>query len=285
MITLLIITLIMSFLHASTTEQTTGPVTYCKYRESGMRYNHEYIFELKKDGTATLTRTKNWRDKGETVTVPASVGDELWQLADRHKMYKYKDSYSPIGRILDGVMWHLEMNFTTGKELYTGGDNAWPNGGGINELDKYLQGIWEQYRPYIKLFSYRLEETMVNPTYYFLVERDEEGKFWFTNGSECDREDARKVELSNYEVEELWDIIEEAGMRKYKRDYEPKFRIYDGYMWVLHATFSDGSPSIYSSGYNAMPDGDGIKRMVDFFTRTWNHLKEKSIPAPIETYK
>ena len=284
MITLLIITMLLSIFGKSAAEPQQGPVTYCKYRESGMRAAVEYIYEQKEDGTCTLSLKENWSDEITTLNVPASVGEELWQIAQKYNMCKYKDSYTPRMRVLDGTMWHLEMKFTQGKNLYTSGENAWPSGGGIHKLGEYLESVWMQYRPKIKKFEYLYRETTVEPRYHVLIEPDENGNYWMTNGSGVRAEEARKAILQEDAYNELYSIINNYKMTDYKRDYRPEYDVFDGYMWNIYVYFGKGEKSVYSSGYNEDPENNGLRRLEKFIDKWWDRIQDRSVPAPMSEY-
>jgi len=73
-------------------------------------------------------------------------------------------------------------------------------------------------------------------------------------------------QLSKEEMSQLRQIILEEKMYNYKEHYRPPFRVLDGYQWYFNARFSDGS-SIYSSGSNAKPRGEGLQRIRDCMMR------------------
>ena len=58
-------------------------------------------------------------------------------------------------------------------------------------------------------------------------------------------------------------IIEDEKMYQYKESYRPMLEVLDGWSWTFRARFSDGS-SIFSSGSNASPKGDGLRRIRDY---------------------
>jgi len=58
-------------------------------------------------------------------------------------------------------------------------------------------------------------------------------------------------------------IIEDEKMYQYKESYRPTLEVLDGWSWFFRARFSDGS-SIYSSGSNASPKGNGLRRIRDY---------------------
>jgi hypothetical protein len=57
------------------------------------------------------------------------------------KMYGYKESYSPIFKVLDGYSWHLRVRFSDGTSISSGGSNARPEGDGLKRLENYLNQL------------------------------------------------------------------------------------------------------------------------------------------------
>lgn len=290
MITLLIITLIMSFLHkgkAADTVEPQGPVTYLSYSESGMRHRFEYTYRQAEDGTCTLSRKEGWNDnlQPRTFTVNPSVGDKLWKLVKKHEMYKYKSSYTPSMRILDGKSWHLEAAFTKGDKLYTGGENAWPSGDGIEDLEKYLDDIWATFPPEVDELKYRVHGSTMYPEWDVIIEWEYTTEtFWMTNASNCERKDARKVQVPQSMIDQIGQIIIEEKMFDYKHEYNPPamYTVYDGESWNLAISLKNCPRGIYSSGYAAWPSGYGLRRLEKLFEQTWEELKKKSVPAHLK---
>ena len=58
-------------------------------------------------------------------------------------------------------------------------------------------------------------------------------------------------------------IIEEEKMYAYKERYRPPMEVLDGESWGFSARFADGS-SIYTSGSNAWPEGNGLGRIQSY---------------------
>lgn len=67
-------------------------------------------------------------------------------------------------------------------------------------------------------------------------------------------------QISKEAADTIRQIIIEEKMYKYKEHYRPKMQVLDGYGWHFAAKFSDGT-SIYSSGSNARPGGNGLGRI------------------------
>jgi hypothetical protein len=52
-------------------------------------------------------------------------------------------------------------------------------------------------------------------------------------------------------------------------------------MWSLEIKFKEGE-SLYSSGSNAGPSGDGLQNLSTLFKRTWKEVEAKAEPYPLE---
>ena len=63
------------------------------------------------------------------------------QIVLEEKMYGYKESYSPIFKVLDGYSWHLRVRFSDGTSISSGGSNARPEGDGLKRLENYLNQL------------------------------------------------------------------------------------------------------------------------------------------------
>ena len=69
--------------------------------------------------------------------------------------------------------------------------------------------------------------------------------------------------LTAEQVQHFREIIEEEKMYAYKGRYVPPMEVLDGESWGFSARFADGS-SIYTSGSNAWPKGNGLGRIQSY---------------------
>ena len=284
MLTLLLIVFLMSLFGKGKAADHEGPVTYLTYSESGMRHRFEYTFERAEDGTCTISRKEGWdhEDKGPTYEVDPSVADQLWDLVKKYKMLSYKSSYTSSSRILDGKMWHIDAKFAKGEPFYTGGENAWPSGGGVDALEKFLDKLWDQIPPEIEYMRFREQGSTMYPSEYFILKQDDKGTYILQNSSNCDRQKARAVKVPRDFLDELGKIIVEEDMLSYRHDYQCEFDVLDGSSWSLTIRLKNHHTSIYSEGYMAWPDGDGLRRLNKLCRETWEALEKKSFPMPLE---
>ena len=127
----------------------------------------------------------------------------------------------------------------------------------------------------VTYLQYRLSE-MRNRTEY-IFERTEDGTCYLTRILGYRDEEGKKVQVPEATAEELWQIIQEEKMTKYKDRYTPKCDIRDGYMWLLDVRFKEGK--LYTGGDNVMPDGGkGIHRLEKYLENLW----EKMVPPVAE---
>ena len=277
----------MSLFHRSKpAEEPVGPVTYLSYSRSEMRFHEELIFAKNEEGVYTLTRQVGYNDdERRAVTVPASVGEDIWRIMQNEKILNYKESYAPRVKVLDGYMWSLGASFAKGKHFRTEGDNEIPDGGeGIDKLVKYLRLTWFAHAEplHVKNMCYQVSGMTMYPIVYFALQRDEKNHLWLVNGSECAKEMAKKVQVSKTFEEQFWQIVVEEQMLGYERTYEPEYQVLDGESWYLDLSFIDSDAYVYSSGHEAYPYGQGLQRIRQLCFDTWTQLEKKAKPSPIE---
>ena len=287
MITALIILLLMNLFGCSNKSEPKGPVKYLQYSCSEMRDRVEFVYTRAEDGSGTLTKKRGYNDEeGQTIQLPASVGDELWKIVQEYKMYSYKESYSPAFEVRDGYMWKLRAKFTEGNDIYTSGDNAMPdNGRGIRKLVDYLNELWDrQNLPQVKSMNYRVNGSVAEPLCYFMLKHDPKNykRFLLINGSLCHRTESRAVEVPVSFVEQIHQIVQEEKMLDYACDYRPEYDVLDGRSWTIYIDFEYSKVSVYSSGYEAYPPTNGLERIEKLCRDTWKELESKSVQYPLD---
>ena len=60
------------------------------------------------------------------------------------------------------------------------------------------------------------------------------------------------VNVPDYKILSFWDRIEQIGIWKWKKSYDPKYEILDGYNWELKLRDRNGRAK-YCSGYESFP--------------------------------
>ncbi len=110
--------------------------------------------------------------------------------------------------------------------------------------------------------EYSRHGTMARAEFEGSVERDSSGAFVLTAMKETYGPLFEK-KVDAEVMKHFRQIIEEEKMYQYKESYRPALEVLDGWSWIFRARFSDGS-SIFSSGSNASPKGDGLRRIRDY---------------------
>jgi hypothetical protein len=115
-----------------------------------------------------------------------------------------------------------------------------------------------------------------HPVFAFYLEHDKEkGRYLLTNASDCERENGRTIEVPDSFVQKLVQIVKEEKMYEYERDYQSPYMVLDGDSWTLYIGFENREMTVYSSGYMAYPEGDGLKRVEQLCRETWAELGPK----------
>ena len=123
-----------------------GAFRYYEYQSSTMRaYPYEYYrLECSEDGALTLSWSKVSSDL-TVLRVPDDAAREAVSIIEQYRLTGLKSSYRPVGRVLDGTMWHVY--FTVGeKDISCNGENAWPaerQRKGIEAMNAYFNTLIE----------------------------------------------------------------------------------------------------------------------------------------------
>ena len=64
--------------------------------------------------------------------------------------------------------------------------------------------------------------------------------------------DAKITDVQDYKILSFWDRIEQIGVWKWKKSYNPKYEILDGYQWELKLRNRKGEAK-YIEGHESYP--------------------------------
>ena len=95
------------------------------------------------------------------------------------------------------------------------------------------------------------------------------------NSTNRSPKEALRAEVPAYVADSLAQIVREEKMSKYKEHYTQPYTILDGTSWSLYVRFDDKT-SCVSSGYEAWPEGDGLKKLQAFLREVWLQVEEKA---------
>lgn len=120
-----------------TTKEPNAPLIKYSYRLSNTSIMpmKEFTVEKIDEITCKVTFASDFDpQKGGVVmdSLETSIGllQEIEKEVRAHKMYKYKEHYTPPFRILDGKSWIMSMKFED-SYFYSSGENEYPSDNGL----------------------------------------------------------------------------------------------------------------------------------------------------------
>ena len=127
----------------------------------------------------------------------------------------------------------------------------------------------------ITAMEYCVDNATRYPTCHFVLRMDEDGRYWLTNGTGCDIENAPSVEVPVDFVEQLKQIVIEERMMGYKAEYSSwrHRHVCGGDMWRFTLSFADSETAVSSFGYMVYPKGNGLSRLEQLCRTTWEKMK------------
>ncbi len=110
------------------------------YSDRGMMAypNFDYRMQREADGSVWCLAFSHESCAYEKYSVDSSRLDSACCIIRDHKMYAYKDRYSPMLEVLDGNSWGFSAAFADGSYLSSSGNNAEPNNGGLSALRQFF---------------------------------------------------------------------------------------------------------------------------------------------------
>ncbi len=119
-----------------------GKLLKLEYRRSTMRSERQYEVKLTTEANGDVMLRAKKEPYGPLLQkkLTAEEVDGFVRIITEEKMYKYKEMYKPIFRVLDGYMWHFSAVFEQGK-IYSSGDNATPSGEGLEKICEYAASL------------------------------------------------------------------------------------------------------------------------------------------------
>lgn len=134
---LMIFTLLSLFSCATAKKAPVNSMTSYSYSySSSPAYNHnEYSAKLLENGSCQIGFAHN--KQGDTIIVGGEVMKQIEAVYREHKIYNYKNRYTPAFEVLDGDSWYYSAYF--GKESFSSsGSNAGPSDRGLSEINNVI---------------------------------------------------------------------------------------------------------------------------------------------------
>lgn len=134
---------LFSLIGCSVKKMPEGELLSVEFARSGMRAGNEYEGRVEKDSSGVITLTAMKEPYGPLFEKRLSAKDlqKFRQIIEENKMYKYKDSYRPMVRVLDGWSWSFTAVFSDGTSISSHGSNAGPSDDGLQEIRELMQEL------------------------------------------------------------------------------------------------------------------------------------------------
>lgn len=134
---------LFSLICCSVKKMPEGDLLSVEFARSGMRAGNEYEGRVEKDSSGVITLTAMKDPYGPLFEKRLSANDlqKFRQIIETNKMYKYKDSYRPMVRVLDGWSWTFTAVFSDGTSISSHGSNAGPSDDGLQEIRELMQEL------------------------------------------------------------------------------------------------------------------------------------------------
>ena len=129
--------------------------------------------------------------------------------------------------------------------------------------------------PKVIILSFHKSDGRTWPDAWYDFQLEKDGRYTLSNSSLRSRTRAMKAEVPAYVADSLAKIVIEENMKDYEYSYKPPFQVLDGTTWSLYVRFDDKT-SCVSSGYEAWPEGNGLKRLQEYLREVWLQVEEKA---------
>ena len=243
-------------------------------------YPVEY-YHVDTDG-AGQTWLTNISQHGDTTKV--AVGEQtLAQLRDiiqRDKLYRLKESYTPMGDVRDGWQWRFVARFENDEKIYSECTNTKPGNLKLDNIRKFLRTTLENETmkgvPKGDVESLRYEVhslssgkvdvcEMVSRTMAFGHGKPAREPITIYSAivTDPDTQQMESISLSGKQLEEITEIVRKYRMFEYGKYPSPK-ETDGGEKWRLEIRFTSGE-IIKASGHNNKPDNGGLDVLHDYF--------------------
>ncbi|MCR4994117.1 MAG: hypothetical protein K6A32_01855 [Bacteroidales bacterium] len=105
------------------------------------------IIEQDSAGTFVLKAMKEEYGPLFVKVLQAQDLEKFRQIIKEEKMYRYKESYSPLVHVYDGWSWSFVARFSDGTKIYSYGSNASPRGEGLQRICSSMKEMVRDVAP------------------------------------------------------------------------------------------------------------------------------------------
>ena len=120
-----------------------GELVSVEYTRSGSMSGYEYEGHAERDGRGTFVLRAMKESRGPLFEkrLDAEAMSRFRQIIEAEKMYKYKEVYTPMMKVLDGWRWSFKAAFSDGSIISSHGSNASPSGNGLGRIRGYMEEL------------------------------------------------------------------------------------------------------------------------------------------------
>ena len=113
-----------------------GDLVSLEFSRHGMMARAEYLGSVERDSTGAYVLTAMQEPYGPLYRkqLDATEMQQFRQIIESEKMHKYRETYRPVLRVLDGWQWSFKAKFSDGSVIYSHGSNASPRGEGLARI-------------------------------------------------------------------------------------------------------------------------------------------------------
>ena len=134
---------LIGMVSCSTQKMPEGSLVRVEYTRSGTMAGYQYEGRVTQDsnGVFVLRAMKEMYGPLFEKTLDAEAMQRFHQIIEEEKMYKYKEVYRPLMKVLDGKRWSFKMEFSDGTIISSHGENASPSGEGLKRINELMQEL------------------------------------------------------------------------------------------------------------------------------------------------
>ena len=123
-----------------------GNLVRVELTRSASRAGYEYEGRVDQDSTGAFVLRAMKENYGPLFEkkLDGEVMKRFRQIIEEEKMYKYKERYLPMIKVLDGWSWTFEASFDDGSKIHSHGSNARPKDEGLDRIRQLMEELIQE---------------------------------------------------------------------------------------------------------------------------------------------
>jgi len=134
---------LFSLLGCALKKMPEGELVRVEFSRHGTMARPEFEGCVEQDSTGTFVLRAMKETYGPLFEkkLDAEMLQRFRQIIEEEKMYKYKERYTPVMKVLDGWGWSFSAKFSDGSSISSHGSNAGPKDNGLGRIRSYMQEL------------------------------------------------------------------------------------------------------------------------------------------------